>query len=261
MKVAVLGCGPAGLVATHAAVQAGADVSVFSRLRKSELFGAQYLHEPIPGIDPGVPQQISYQLLGSVDDYRLKVYGSSYNGPVSPGSLEPGHKAFDIRHTYDQLWDRYVPLIRNVHVNKRWLGFRVPDFDMVISTVPLPDICRKPHHHRFHFRAIMALGDAPARGQLIPRPFGMRQGDVVCNGLQDPSWYRASLIFDHATLEWAPCLAESSIPESAAEVLKPLDNSCDCWPEFVLAGRYGKWQKGVLVHHAYQEVAECLASL
>lgn len=259
MKVAVLGCGPAGLVATHAAVEAGADVRVFSKLRKSELFGAQYLHEPIPGFDPGPSQRINYALLGTIDDYRRKVYGPTYDGSVSPGSLAPGHLAYDIRHTYDQLWAAYSSLITRAVVNPLWLSRAYGRFDVVLNTIPLPSLCDS-RRHRFDGQSIWALGDAPSRGQHVPRPYGIEEGDVICNGLPDPPWYRASLIFGHATIEWSYGGANSS-PDFAAVVWKPIWNNCDCWPWVTMLGRYGRWQKGVLVHHTYQETVKCLANL
>jgi len=51
MRIAVLGCGPAGLMSAHAAMvatESEADLAIFSTKRKSPLYGAQYLHQPIP---------------------------------------------------------------------------------------------------------------------------------------------------------------------------------------------------------------------
>ena len=50
MNVAVLGCGPAGLIAAWAAEQAGADVQIYSKKVQSIIPGSQYLHGPIPGV-------------------------------------------------------------------------------------------------------------------------------------------------------------------------------------------------------------------
>lgn len=55
MNIAILGCGPSGLVAAHAAMQININkrVSVFSRNLRSPIYGAQYLHQPIPGTFAG----------------------------------------------------------------------------------------------------------------------------------------------------------------------------------------------------------------
>ena len=50
MIVAILGCGPTGLVAAHACAMKHIPFVIFSKKRKSFLFGSQYLHEPIPGV-------------------------------------------------------------------------------------------------------------------------------------------------------------------------------------------------------------------
>jgi hypothetical protein len=250
-------------VAAFAAERTGAQAHIFSKPRKSEMFGAQYLHEPIPGIPPGVPQEISYQLRGSEDDYRLKVYGPGYSGPVSPGTLEEGHAAWDIRHTYDQLWNIYGPsvvpmdlaVVHRDHIPD--LDTILWDFDLVINTVPLPIICMNLEH-RFVSQEIAALGDAPERGQFVPED--LPDGTVICNGLRHPAWYRASKIFGHATLEWSS--ANGAIaPLNASRVRKPLSTTCDCWPEILRTGRYGQWKKGALVHEAYRATIDHIAGL
>jgi hypothetical protein len=245
-------------VAAFAAERTGAQAHIFSKPRKSEMFGAQYLHEPIPGIPPGVPQEISYQLRGSQDDYRLKVYGPGYSGPVSPGTLEEAHAAWDIRHTYDQLWNIYGPSVVPADISPAWITSKILiGFDTVISTVPLPVICENDHH-RFVSQEIAALGDAPERGQFVPED--LPEGTVICNGLRHPSWYRASKIFGHATLEWSDANGAMA-PANASRVRKPLSTTCDCWPTIARTGRYGQWKKGALVHEAYRATIDHIASL
>ena len=56
MKVAVLGCGPAGLFACHAAVRGGAEVDVYSQKKRSEIGGAQYLHQHVPDVTGTEPE-------------------------------------------------------------------------------------------------------------------------------------------------------------------------------------------------------------
>src|SRR4051794_14558085 len=107
MRIAVLGCGPAGLMAAHAAKVCGADVDIFSRKRKSELFGCQYLHAPIPGMTDVAPVTVRYMLNGDIEGYRRKVYGDTWDGEVSPEDLLGNHDAWDIRRTYDNLWAKY----------------------------------------------------------------------------------------------------------------------------------------------------------
>ena len=95
-KVVVLGCGPAGLIAAHAAAMQGADIRIMSKPRKSFMNGAQYLHKHINGTPYSDPFQVSYEMLGSPEQYRLKVYGAKWDGTVSPEDLEESHKGWDI---------------------------------------------------------------------------------------------------------------------------------------------------------------------
>src|SRR4051812_38354175 len=109
MKIAVLGCGPAGMMAAAGAVEAaldyeGGDIAIFSRKRKSELFGAQYLHKPIPWATPPKEVTVDYRIIGEPADYKRKVYGNGWLGAVSPEDLQEPHPGWDIRETYDNLW-------------------------------------------------------------------------------------------------------------------------------------------------------------
>jgi hypothetical protein len=258
MRIAILGCGPSGLVAAYAVERTGAVVHIFSKPRKSEMFGAQYLHRGIPGIPSGNPMAISYQLQGSIEDYRAKVYGPSYHGSVSPVELETSHLAWDIRHTYDQLWAIYGPAVKPAEITPSWLTFNIRDYDAVLSTIPLPAICVNSGH-RFEAQEILAIGDAPERDQYVGS--NIADGTVICNGRQHPSWYRASKIFGYSTLEWSLATAGAGAPSDASRVKKPLSTDCDCWPLVTRVGRYGKWKKGELVHHVYREAIACVAAI
>lgn len=215
------------------------------------MLGAQYLHEAIPGIEPGRAIRISYQLRGSIDGYREKVYGLSYHGNVSPGSLPPGHIAYDIRTAYDQLWMMYQDRIEFKGIDHRWLQSGARRFDRIFSTMPATSLCYDSRHE---FRAQWVwAGTDPAI--IVP------EGTVLCNGQKEPGWYRVSRIFGYSTAEWPDSFdrPEDASPEARlARIRKPLYTNCNCWPDIIRLGRYGQWQKGILVHHTYAEVLKCL---
>lgn len=255
--VAILGCGPAGMFAAHAFSEAGWSVSIFSKRGKSHMFGAQYLHAPIPGL-PEVKSTIEYRLEGTADGYRDKVYGPAGPGgeriEVSPESLVGTHDAWDIRRAYDAAYDLYanriIPFNLSAHVIKDLLN-PSGDCKYIINTVPLPALCDKPEVHKFHHRKIWAAGDAPELGRFSP--ITCAPDTVVCNGDPERAWYRVSNIFGHTTAEWP----EDRRPplNDLGEVIKPLFHDCDCWAGTKLRplGRYGAWQKGVLTHHVYEQ--------
>jgi hypothetical protein len=244
-KVAVLGCGPTGLVAAHAAVVAGAEVTIYSKRGKSHMFGAQYLHEPIPFIEAGDPVTLDYQLRGTLDGYRDKVYGPGSDVQVSPEDYAGEHQAHDIRRTYDKLWDLYSDQVEESNITPGWLAGVLPDnFDHVINTIPLPQLCVKGHS--FTGQNVWVMGDSDR--QVVP--VLVAANTVVCNGEPEPSWYRASNIFGFKTVEWPSHGRKPPLP--VAQVTKPLDNTCTCWPKITRLGRFGMWRKGILVHHGFQ---------
>lgn len=257
MKVIVLGAGPAGLMAAQGALDAHSHnydgdlkISILSRKVKSPLYGAQYLHSPIPGMTPVEPRAISYQMRGSTDDYRRKVYGQLWDGTVSPEDLAGNHMGWDIRATYDALWSSWEHAIsggeldpialRNILANS--------DPDIVLNSIPRSSLCHAGHS--FGATEVWAAGDAPELG--IRLPYRCTPFSVVCNGDDNPSWYRMSNVFGRTTVEWPGSINKVPIA-TAARVMKPTSHSCTCWEDAPIehVGRYGEWSKGVLSHTAY----------
>ena len=267
--VAVLGCGPAGLVAAHAARMAGAEIRIISdRPTPSPIYGAQYLHEPIPGINYSPPVRVKYTLQGSADDYRDKVYGPQWVGPVSPEDLDEEHDAWDLRETYKVLWDQYKDCLVSLTITPRHIQDIRDNHDLTVSTVPADSLCpgwnveridkdpgNWPGAHQFRERWIWAAGEAPEQGITIP--YKCPVDTVVCNGESSPAWYRMSNIYGRTTVEWPGALPYVPI-KTAARVRKPLMTNCDCWldKKYMRAGRYGAWDKSQLVHDAFNAVYE-----
>lgn len=248
----VLGCGPAGLFAAHALTENGYRVTIHSKLRRSEMYGAQYLHHPIPGLtDDQEPVTVRYQLEGTAEDYRAKVYGNGANVPTSVETLEEEHEAWDIRAAYYKAWSLYANLILHRDVTPlslqdtiRHAGRRT----VIVSSIPLRSLCFRPEDHVFSSQQIWAIGDAPERGVFVP--FLAPHNTVVCNGLRDTGWYRMSNVFGYRTVEW-PGGKKPPI-KNVAPVEKPIATNCDCFhPRVYRVGRYGTWTKGVLAHEAY----------
>lgn len=253
MDVAILGCGPAGLLAAHAAVQNGNDIRIFSRKIKSDLYGAQYLHEPITGIT-GMPEEVSYKLVGTPEEYRSKVYGEEWDGTVSPEDLDEDHMAWDIRQAYDALWERYADLIWPMDILSheqlvQATAGAINRFDIVLSTIPRK-VFAQPGDV-FESMDIWALGDAPDKGIQTPIAPGSNN-TVICDGTDSVGWYRISRVFDYATMEWPGWRSKPPI-RGIAKVTKPL--RCHVYDDhgFHYLGRYGKWEKGVLTTDAYNE--------
>lgn len=260
MRVIILGCGPAGLLAAHAAEQAGAEsITIFSKKRKSEMYGCQYLHSDIPGLDLGQPLEVFYYLLGSPGEYRAKIYGPNSTVEVSPDTLDEDHLAWDIRKAYDRLWAKWGREVIDVSLNADNVAQMVADMPgdgFIFSTVPARYLCKHPDRHGFRSEYVWAVGDAPERGIFAPRLEQVDPGSVVCNGREAPRWYRASDVFDYRTVEWPDGVKPPF--EGVTRIEKPLDTNCDCYPQVHRLGRFGKWKKGVLSDSAYHEAFKIL---
>lgn len=258
---AVLGCGPAGLFAAHAFIEAGWDVDIYSNKRRSEMFGAQYLHEPIPGLH-AVETTIRYVYRGDAESYARKVYGDVKVDSVSFQQFPERQTVWDIRGAYYDAWNRYADRI--IHTP----GMSAMDVEdlletnntyrWVVSSLPVPDLCQGVH--RFANQKIWALGDAPERGIFCP--IQPDADSVWYDGTKNVGWYRASNAFGYNTCEWPYGGPKPPITDIAT-VVKPVKTDCDClsgkYKRFIRVGRYGTWTKGVLSHEAYTTVKGLLS--
>lgn len=259
MSIAILGTGPAGLLVAHAARQFGVDFRLFSSGGRSDLFGAQYLHQTIPGI-PDLPMtRVEHKFVGHIDDYRRKVYGTEWDGVVSPEQYSGTTYAFDIRAAYEWLWFEYGRSATHLLVKggnvETVFGDVIPleswsrEFPLVISTIPRPSLCVNPDH-TFKSAKIFCVGDAPEAGIKVPVP--SPDDTIICSGDPTNSWYRTSRIFGYSTVEWSATGKKRPPISGVAEVSKPTSTDCTCQDHILKLGRYGEWKKGVLVHHVYR---------
>jgi len=260
VKVAILGCGPAGLIAAHAAVTLGHDVSVFSIKKKSQTFGAMYLHEPIYEVSPTEPDmEITVVKMGTRKGYAMNVYGSP-DAEVSWDKFEDGPTpAWDLAAAYDKLWEMYegivchkpltMPVIRGIEIL----------YDRVFSTIPAKSLC-EVWEHEFVGLPIWVLHgptDEPSNANIM-----------YYNGLPQTglgTWYRYSLIRGYQSWEYSPKLIPRYIEGQptmkglrVVDGFKPLYTDCDCHPRIVRLGRFGKWDKHVFTHHSWNEVIRAL---
>lgn len=257
-RVVILGCGPAGLFAAQAAFESGANVTIISKMRRSEMYGAQYLHTAIPGISSVEDRfRVEYRLEGDLDDYLKKVYGPVIpeRSAITRESLVGTYDAWDIRRAYNRAFDTYFSSIHNHEVSADTMRSLLMESRpaLLISTIPAPSLCTVPDLHAFDVRRVWAIGDAPERGIFAPRPF-TDPNLILYNGESSPGWYRASNIAGYYAVEW-PEDTKPPIPE-VAPVDKPVATTCDCWMRWkrskvIRLGRYGAWNRHGHSHQAY----------
>ena len=273
--IAILGTGPAGMMAAHAVTLSGRPFSLFSlpgkdgNVHASRIGGAQFIHKPVPLlVDENNPDfVVRYNLLGTEAGYRKKVYGDNPHVPfVSYGNVHDGETqpAWNLRRIYGNMWETIAGNGQSVNVEKitgsmlsGWLEEEMWDF--VISTVPLSSICLgheglTPNLHAFLSQEVFLHNDDYANVS--------EENVIIYNGEKEPSWYRASNLQGFQSAEWSQL---SQVPpwlqSQAIRVSKPIAHSCDCWAgreNLYTAGRFGKWQKGILVHDGFTVAAQAL---
>lgn len=255
--VAVLGCGPAGLLAAHGVAQHGHTVTIHALKVRSKIGGAQYIHQPIPGLiffDHVPKGQALYKQAGTREGYASKVYGDPA-APVSWDRYPPGtYEVWSMQGVYDQLWSMYQAQIFAERLDFERMCQLQQEYDHVISSVPLPAICgdHNGEHGFDRQRVWIDYGPAGSPGPNV----------IIYDGTREVSWYRYSNLFgwhgweysfdpsEHRDM-WKPHF-------EIQKVDKPLSTDCNCWtdtPGVTLVGRYGKWSKDVLAHHAYVEAS------
>lgn len=246
MRVAVLGCGPAGLLCAHAVARAGHTPVVYSQRKKSEIPGSLHLRGAIPDITGLYPDAaVQIVRMGTEQGYAFKVYGDANHetGWDNYASTYPSWNAFT---AYDKLWQMYYKQIEDGLVDQAKLYDLLNSYDLVISTFPQPQLC----HARCEFTS------TPYWILPLPMPPGeMGRELIVYNGMLEDRWYRYSVLGDH-------CAIESAQPMfGAQEGRKVVDNNCDCWPGIVRAGRWAEWRHGVLLHDAYHRAEKAMEEL
>lgn len=252
--VAILGSGPAGLLAAHAVALSGKPLVILSKPEKSKISGAQFLHESIPGLTSETPDaMITYKVEGDEATYRQKIYGhapvpfTSFSG-VHDGMVQP---AWSLINIYDQLWEAFGDLITPMALSAEQLESVKGDFDFIVSAVPRPALCMglaglMPENHGFYSQMIHTVDECK-------RP-GLSDNTILYNGTHDAFWYRTSKLFGHEGTEYP----DPAPPFATQSISKPIRCVCTCWPDLVRVGRFGQWRKGVLAHDGFTATLKAL---
>jgi len=250
-KVVVIGCGPAGLAAAHAAAGLEADVRIIAPKKQSPQRGPVMLHRPIPGINTTQPNGYVRQLVigGSVLDYRLKLYGD-VNIAINGDVLEPGFHTWSLQDAYNKMWKMYSDLIEDRELLPIDVEPLTAEADLVVNTAPLPSLCLSRWTHDFK-----AVPIALFFHTSYPR---QPANTVIYNARPDIPWVRSSEIFGHEVTEYKPDEAPRT-PD--VTIRKPLSTTCNCHPRVLRTGRFGKWHNETWIDHAYYDTRTALYSM
>jgi hypothetical protein len=242
-KVAVLGCGPAGLLVAHAVVRYGWTPDIISVKQKSEIPGSQHLQGHIPGITPMYPDSaVEFIRIGTAEGYAQKVYGSPTH-PTGWPNYTGTYKSWSVFKAYDKLWNTYRSLVRDSLVSVPVLPDILNEYHLVLSTLPMPTLCFREHNFE----------STPFWIKTLPTPeIDADREVVVYNGLPKDEWYRWSILGGKSSYEGSFTFP----PEGSYVGKKAISNNCDCWPGLHRLGRWAQWKHGVLLHHAHSEALD-----
>jgi hypothetical protein len=212
------------------------------------------------------PKLVKYQMRGTPEGYRRKVYGDDWDGTVSPEDLLEEHYAWDLRAGYDWLWREYNDEICHMEIHKGLHEVTTPwtggQHDLVISTVPRK-IWAMPRD-QFLSTKVWALGDAVDTQRVYL--YRADEFTVICDGTIDNDWYRVSNIFGYCTMEWpserspfGDTFTDLPPARGASIVEKPLSHNSTAASDFVHLGRYGAWEKGVLTSDVFYQAMQVYA--
>jgi hypothetical protein len=250
MKICIIGCGPSGLLAAHACSQKGHKLTIVSDvIKQSQMGGAMYLHKAIPGLTGAEPDaQLWISKRGLSTGYAKKVYGDE-DHPVSWDQFVSGaHNIWYMDSAYNELWRRFGRFIKQLAVTEHTMDEIIRHFDLVIATMPKPTVCYNDDHT---FDSVPVwIKQKSLTGAGYPNV-------MIYSGLEKDPWYRKSTIHNIVSIEYA------HRPTSGSYIagMKPTRNNCDCWRRVMWAGRWGQWEKGVLIHHVYKQVSHALQQL
>lgn len=259
MKAYILGCGPAGMMAAHAVnlarekaiIEIGSD-----QLEKSKISGAQYLSGPVIGATGQAHSRVRFYKLGTREGYAQKVYGN----PEAPCSWdryehEEAYPMYDLNGAYDRVWEMYKAKLFQLHINPDIMAsFLDTDADLIITSIPKLALCSS-NQHQFVEQVITVVDGLPHEvdGASMKDP-----NWILYDGNPESPWYRVSKLYGKFSTEFSGDRRDTL--GRGRKITKPMWTNCTCWddPRVLSVGRYGRWDKDVLIHDAYTEVLRAL---
>ena len=227
----------------------------------SKISGAMFLHRAIPHIsDNNQPDMlIDIIKVGTREGYAENVYGDPQH-PVSWDKFSDGQiPAWDLRQAYGRLWEQNEALMYDTEIDPDVAQEIEKQFDYTFSSIPATALCTAGHYFRsksiWLHKRLGGLIEKVNDGNMMYYNGYTTDGKY---GFIGPDWYRYSQIKEHRAWEFASPPSDDEWPFERAVGYKPLSTNCDCLPRIRRIGRFGKWEKQVLSHHAYEEVLYAL---
>lgn len=273
-KVAVIGAGPAGLLAAWGAIQEPeVSVRLFDpnpEYRPDRIFSLQYLHSPVNlqftarrlrlyyqvQYAPGMSDQIYKDREAAKNLYNLKL-GRPLNEENSTKFLwDSPVSVYSLKDAYRFLHNHFRSKIQNEKLLfDDIIGPLAEEYDVVVSTAPLDKL--------FPTRSW------PARVSFISMAYTpvKHHAENTCVYNLDPDipWTRATRLDGGTATEWASQPGSViELDKDVASMTRPLRKvvRADWYPPLprnvVLAGRWGSWDPSQLTHHAFYKARDAV---
>ena len=267
MNVAILGAGPAGMLATHAASNLGHHVDILdanpNKIRSHA--GVFFLHEDCDLLLDGLT--IKQTILGGhalspdgIDEmYSKKVYGDlATSTSVLEAFRHPTTFGYNAKQAVDRLWDLYGKQVAKQSIpDMKWVIENIfPQYDKVISTIPASVLFPE-----FEYRSVevwVKVGKAPENEAFLFYNVSPHCHWTRCSaiwGMFAQEYELGHIPFLDNAYQFKPvnkilyALSEKSV--YGATIANGQGRVISKYPNLFLTGRYGAWDKSCLAHHAY----------
>lgn len=245
----IIGAGPAGLLAAHAASLQGWQPVILNDKGREQSPNAKgvFIHRAIPFITTKESEFIVKMVhKGESSGYARKVYGDPTRR-TSFDSLPPFIHAWPVQEVYDRLWALYSDCIHRERVSSVMLERLARTEKVVLNTAPKSAMCFAVDH-AFPSNPIYIVDGLPDEATEIAGDFMMYNGDPR------DDWYRCSSLAGIEATEFATRPLHGEFREG----IKVSATNCNCHSGVHHIGRWGKWQPGVLLHHAFEDALEAI---
>jgi len=267
-KVAILGAGPSGLLAAYAVERSGHEPVIISNGHGATVDRSMFLMDKIPGLNSHNEDfALEVEVRGTAEGYARRVY----RDPTAPVSLDTfaagSYIVWGLQETYAKLWNMYGSSAERRSVTPYDIAELLSNYELVISTLYSPELCIDADH-KFDkvdtFIAQQVVTEEPDRiSTMIYNGSDEWQEGVAQTAIWN--WYRYSAIRGVETWEYTHL-----IPGQMSIGKKPISNTCDCWQrapssfdrpqQLHRVGRFAKWERGVMNHHAFQDTVAILST-
>lgn len=249
-EVSIIGCGPAAMMIAHACDQHNVPFRIYGPGVPSVIGGAQYLHSDVGVRYDGLrPEPVNYTHTGTEAEYERKIYGKLPEGMATSWTKFPDGQveAWPLIGIYQHLWSKFYGMISQMEVTLEQV-MELGERTLTFNTAPLPGLMPDATYLTEEVAILMGVSWA--------EPFS-----IVYNGDPETYFYRSSNLWGFESTEY-PRAYYDSVDAMRGDpnvkiFKKPL--STDAFiPNVILSGRYGRWEKGVLVDESYFQAIEAI---